>query len=271
MSEVPLLLILGLLFASIAAPVRAEDGVTAGKIEMRACSGPRTLDHLRAVSERGDLTLGSGATARLVGIRLPGEGPLHLAALSFLRARIDAPVQVEAAAEPDRWGRIPVRLGAGEPSENRDFAVELVERGLALVDPAATEAFCGPDLLAPESRARQLGLGVWADDRYKAVAATQTERLRERIGRFAVVEGRIRSVGERRQRTYLNFGTDWASDFTVVVPKRVWAALLQRSLPGGLASRTIRVRGILEDWQGPALTVTVPEAVELIGDERRQH
>jgi hypothetical protein len=84
------------------------------------------------------------------------------------------------------------------------------------------------------------------------------------------VEGRIRNVGERRQRTYLNFGADWASDFTIVIPKRVFAALLLRRglTAAALAGRAIRARGILEDWQGPALTVTLPEAIEFLDAHR---
>ena len=119
--------------------------------------------------------------------------------------------------------------------------------------------------------ARERSLGVWADPRYKAVSVGQASRLRERIGRFTVVEGRVRSVGERPQRTYLNFGTDWASDFTIIIPKQAWTALLKRGWSAAaLTGRAIRARGIVEDWQGPALTVTLPETIEVLDNRHKQ-
>jgi hypothetical protein len=158
-----------------------------------------------------------------------------------------------------------------EAEDPTDLARMLVKRGLAVAHPGSGEAACGQGLLAVEAAAREQGLGLWADGGYKAVAVSQTERLRERIGRFAIVEGRIRSVGERRERTYLNFGPDWASDFTIIIPKRVWALMLKRGLTAAtLQRRAIRARGILEDWQGPALTLTLPEAIEFPGDENKR-
>jgi hypothetical protein len=217
--------------------------------------------------------LESGVTIRLVGIRLPQDGPLRESALAWLREQAGRKVRVEEASGPDRWGRVPARLmtdeGPDEGSADPGLGEALVGQGLALVDPAATETMCGPDLLPIEARARERGLGVWANDRYKAVAATQTERLRERIGHFVLVEGRIRTVGERRQRTYLNFGPDWASDFTIIIPKRIWSAMLRRGFTAAtLERRNVRARGILEDWQGPALTVTLPEAIEFLDAHR---
>jgi hypothetical protein len=65
----------------------------------------------------------------------------------------------------------------------------------------------------------------------------------------------------------LNFGTDWASDFTIILPKRVWALLQERGLGrAALTGRRIRARGILEERQGPALVLTAPEAVETMDE-----
>ena len=56
---------------------------------------------------------------------------------------------------------------------------------------------CQAGLLATEQRAREGGLGLWREERYRPVAASDFDRLDSLVGRFAVVEGRIRSVGER--------------------------------------------------------------------------
>jgi hypothetical protein len=228
-------------------------------------------DRLCAVSPLGDLSFLSGATVSLTGIRLPDEPPWRDAALAWLRGQIHRPLVVHALAAPDRWGRTAARVSWSDASGPSDLARELVDRGLALVDLAAPAPSDTAGLLVRESLAREQGLGLWADARYKALSAATPERLRERIGRFTLVEGRIRSVGERRERTYVNFGSDWASDFTISIPKQVWGEMLRRGVTAAtLRGRAIRARGIVEDWQGPALTLTVPETFEFLDESRRR-
>lgn len=121
------------------------------------------------------------------------------------------------------------------------------------------------DFLASEAGARQRSLGVWADAGYKPIGTHQADRLKDRIGTFVIVEGRVRNVGERAQWTYLNFGGRWAEDFTVIIPKRIWKRMTDR---GGDAAafrgRPVRVRGILEAWQGASVTVEIPEMIEFL-------
>jgi len=225
-----------------------------------ACAAVEARDRLVSVAADGALQLAGLGPVRLAGLRLPEEGLERDADL--LRARNGAEARVRPLGEPDRWGRRPVRL-AFDPG--LDFGETLVEEGLAIVDPGPGETLCQPELLAFEATARERGLGVWAGDGYKPISAGDAARLAGRIGRFALVEGRVHSVGERRQRTYLNFGTEWASDFTLIVPKPAWAALAARGLTAAtLRGRTIRVRGILEEWQGTAITVTAAETVEVL-------
>jgi endonuclease YncB( thermonuclease family) len=250
-----------------------------GRKAKPSCGTRSGVDVLKGVTPEGDVELGSGRLARLSGIRLPDEGPLREQALAWLRGQAGRSYAVVLdGAGPDRWGRVPVRLGPPEQApadapDRVDLAQALVGRGLAFVDPSGGAPFCRPDLFAVEAAARRQGLGLWADDGYKAISAAKTDRLRSRVGHFVLVEGRIRSVGERRQRTYLNFGWNWSSDFTVVIPKRIWSALQGRGLTGpGLTGRMVRVRGIVEDWQGPAMTVTLPEMLERVdkGPQNRQ-
>lgn len=225
---------------------------------------PAGTDRLARIEEDGSLALENRGAARLSGVRLAEDGPARAAALAWLSERVGREVAVRETGPRDRWERLPVRLSPA-PAPSADLAEGLVEAGLALVDPGSADTFCQPELLAFEETARQRGLGVWAEGRYKPVAADATALLGGRVGRFTLVEGRVRSVGERKQRTYLNFGADWSSDFTLILPKRVWAALQGRGFgAASLRGRTVRARGILEDWQGVAITVMVPEMVELV-------
>jgi Staphylococcal nuclease homologue len=233
------------------------------------CPAIAGSDRLAEVAPDGSLSLATAGLARLSGIRLADDGPHRATAIAWLVGRVGQDLTTRAAGPRDRWGRIPVRLAA--PSDREDLAAALVAAGLAMVDPTHPEGLCDPQLLATEQSARERGLGLWAEARYKPLAV-DAPALGERAGQFAIVEGRIRSIGEREQRTYLNFGSDWSSDFTIILPRRVWTGLVDRGFTAGaLRGRRIRARGILENWQGTAITVIVPEMLEVVhnGRERR--
>jgi endonuclease YncB( thermonuclease family) len=237
-----------------------------------ACPPATASDRLDAVTQEGEPVLRSGAIVRLAGVRLPDAPPAREAALAWLRDTRGREVLVHAGSERDRWGRLPARLVLLEGTGRLDVAHGLVEAGLAVVEPATGEGACVLETLALEATARERGLGLWVGDRYKPVRVEDVTGLQERIGQFTLVEGRVRSIGERRQQTFLNFGTDWASDFTIIVPKRVWSLLQQRSLGrSALQGHRIRARGVLEQRQGPALTITAPEAVEALSEPGGRH
>jgi hypothetical protein len=109
---------------------------------------------------------------------------------------------------------------------------------------------------------------MWASERHLAIAAHDLTRLKTLIGRFAIVEGVVRSVGERRDRTYLNFGRDWKEDLTITIPKRTWATLGERGLSAAaLKGKRIRARGVLEEWQGVAMEITAADMLEVLGQD----
>ncbi|WP_052003500.1 hypothetical protein [Microvirga sp. BSC39] len=232
------------------------------------CLSEARSDRLQGLTPEDDLILASGQLARLSGIRLPDTPPHREDALSWLRARIGETVLMQGPDRRARWDRASVRIGSsGEPA-SLDWAHGLVEAGLALVDPGSDRVFCQPELLAIEATARERRLGVWADDRYKPLDANHSERLRERIGSFALIEGRVRSIGERKQRTYLNFGGLWAEDFTIIISRATWKQMSDRGLGAdSLKGRRIRARGILQPWQGTAFSIVIPDMIErLEGD-----
>jgi hypothetical protein len=226
------------------------------------CAGETREDRLDGIGAEGDLMLSSGQLARLTGIRL-ADSPYRQQALDWLKAQSGHPLLVTVQGHPDRWDRLPLRARLLRSEGTFDLAHGLVEAGLAVVDPGADPAFCQPELLALEETARERRLGLWAEARYNPISVDQTDRLQERIGSFVIVEGRIRSIGERKQRTYLNFGGQWADDFTIIVPRKTWLLMAERGLSGEtLKGHIIRTRGILQSWQGTALTIDLPEMIE---------
>jgi hypothetical protein len=212
--------------------------------------------------------LASGRRARLSGIRLPEVEPLRSQALRRLEDHEGRAFHIRSLGPPDRWDRSP-SVVAPLDDTFADLAEQLVGSGLAVVDAGVAETHCAPGLLAAEADARRQSLGIWAQDRYKPLDAMQREALRDRAGTFALVEGRIRSIGERRDRTYLNFGGTWAEDFTIIISRTTWARMAERGVTAAsLKGRRIRARGVLEDWQGAVLTIKAPEMIERIEDPR---
>jgi hypothetical protein len=82
---------------------------------------------------------------------------------------------------------------------------------------------------------------------------------------YEVVEGRIETVAEVRGRTYLNFGRNWRRDFTVTVAGDA-AKLFNGQNEGlaGLKGRLVRVRGWIENVNGPSINLTHPEQLEIL-------
>lgn len=260
-----------LAFAAILAAIGPGQSAHAAALVESSCAGEAWPDRLQGLTPEGDLVLVSGGLAKLAGIRLPDEEPHREKALAWLRARTGGSLLIRGGESRDRWNRASIRIQQAGGSTPLDYGHGLVEAGLALVDPGPDDAFCQPELLALEETARERSLGLWADERYKPIDVALNDRLRDRIGRFVLVEGVIRSVGERPQRTYLNFGGHWAEDFTIIIPKKTWKLMADRGFDAAaLKGRRIRARGILQSWQGTALTIVIPDMIERLEGRRRE-
>jgi len=246
------------------APLPSQAAPRSGPAECRAAAATR--DTIAGLGPRGELRLGSGGQAVLGSLRWPEEPEDARAAEAWLQARVGQPLTLVARGEADRWGRIRVDAQT-EGADATDLAGGLIGAGLAPADAGEGETLCRPALLALEEAPRAAGRGIWARPR---PAATDGTALRARAGRFAIVEGRVRRVGERAARTYLDFGPSGEDALTVTVSKRTWRRLLERGLSAaGLRGRRVRARGILEIWRGPTLDVASAEAIEVLPEEAR--
>ncbi|KAA2235853.1 thermonuclease family protein [Salinarimonas soli] len=236
-----------------APPVHAQD-------RRPGCVRVTGEDRVTGVAEDGEIALASGRRLKLSDIRIAEAGVPGREALERLRGLVGGAVVVAASSTADRWGR-----HAGEIAVNgRDVAAVLVDAGLAMIDVGGAAALCRPGLWVREEEARRLRSGLWTAEGERPIWAGDTERLAARKGRFTILEGRVRSVGERRWRTYLNFGSDWSTDTTVVVPKRAWDALVRQGWSAArLRGTRVRARGFVEDWRGPSVEIATVEMIEI--------
>jgi hypothetical protein len=226
---------------------------------LSACEGEAGEDRLVRIEETGDLVAASGRTLSLADLRLDPAAAGHLSAFA------GEAVAITLFGGPDRWSRIPARIVVARTGQ--DLASWLLDRGLAVVDIGERSDVCRPSLIGLETEPRRQKRGAWAS---WPLPADEPEALAARVGQFAVVEGRVVSVGERARWTYLNFGRDFARDFSVSISRRNWQAMRDAGLSAdALTGRTVRVRGILDRRRAPGMEVTSAAMIEPLGEARQ--
>ncbi len=165
----------------------------------------------------------------------------------------------------DRYGRLVAYVFVGPPSDQTLVQHELVATGNALVSPAPLAARCRTLLRDAEREARTAKLGLWGEPYYVVRDAANPADVLAEQGRFALVEGKVRSVHETGGVIYVNFGQRWSEQFTVTILKRNEGVFAGAGLtPKTLAGRRIEVRGWIEERSGPAIEVGRPEQIEIV-------
>jgi endonuclease YncB( thermonuclease family) len=224
------------------------------------------------------VTLDDGRVLKLAGIQAPRLAGGRARAWPLGREAHDALSALVAGQtfklkydrmRSDRHGRIVAFLF---PATGPSIQARMVEAGFARVAPTRDVRGCMDALLIAEGRARAVQRGLWADPFYAVRDAADTASLERLEGSYQIVEGRITGASSIRGRLYINFGDDWRQDFTVTVaPADVklfragrWAGILTDI--SALEGRRIRVRGAIGRFNGPDISVTVPEQIEFLGE-----
>ncbi|MET0367562.1 MAG: pentapeptide repeat-containing protein [Methylobacterium sp.] len=220
-------------------------------------AAPARTETLAGLGPRGELRFASGGRAVLDSLRWPEDDE---SARERLSARAGQRILVTPRGLPDRWGR--ERVGAEALDDAADLAGDLVAAGLAAVDPGEADALCRPALRLVEEAARRRRLGLW---REASPDAQDGPALRRLAGRFAVIEGIVRHVGERGTRTYLDFVPRGGDGLTVTVTKRTWRTMAAHGLTAdSLHGTRVRVRGVIEIGRGPVIAAATPDAIEVL-------
>lgn len=208
----------------------------------------------------GEIRLASGRMVTLSDVRIAGptEDALH-----FLASQVGAEVELQVReTKPDRWGRIGAAIILSPDASRLDLAHALVARGLAVVDSQA-QTLCDESLLLREEQARRSRRGLWRAAEALPVPAEDPAALLARVGSFTIVEGVVQSIGERGRRTFLDFGRSWDGAFTVIIPSPLWTKVQGAGMgDDALKGRRIRIRGIMQNWRGPAIELTTVEFIE---------
>jgi endonuclease YncB( thermonuclease family) len=228
---------------------------------------------VRAIIDGRSFTLDDGREIRLAAIEVPfpprsGEsgtdaGASARAALASILA--DQTVELrQTVATPDRYGRMLAFVYVTREGARRSAAHEMLVRGFARVSAHVGDRACADELLAQERTARQAKLGLWSEPYYVILGAESTAELAAERGHFTVVEGKVSSVRESGGTIYVNFGRRWSQALTVTIPKRHERTFAAAGMePKKLENRRVRVRGWLEERNGPRIEAAHPEQIEM--------
>jgi micrococcal nuclease len=219
------------------------------------------------------LQLKSGLTVRLAGIvaprAVPGD-PFGARATATLKAlTLGKTVELRYGGNPrDRSKRALAHVFVRYGNTSMWIEPEMLKRGMAAVRTYNDNRTGSNALYVAEREARLGGKGIWASPIYGVKAATPAALARS-MDSFQIVEGIVVKADARGNVIFLNFGDDWRTDVTAVVPVNslaLWKGGAQAVT--ALEGRRVRVRGQIVDRNGPSIYVTHPEQVEVIGAAR---
>ena len=252
--------------ATIAAPARACEELRAGPVGV-----------VTEVVDGDTVMLDNGLVVRMIGTQAP-KLPLGREGFVAWPKAEQAREALVAMALGKR-----VRLGYGgqdvdryeralahvfvthEGGQDVWLQQQMVAQGLARVYSFPDNRKCLPALYEVEGTARAGRLGIWTDPYYSVRAADRPEEILARSGHYELVEGRVLLADEAGGRVYLNFGRYWKEDFTVVIEAAALRLFAQEGLdPLALEGALIRVRGWIDDRDGPRVEVTHPEQIEVL-------
>lgn len=217
--------------------------------------------------------LDDGREVRFVGIQAPKlplgrpgfeEWPLAPEA----KAEVEAMIGGEAVAvhpgttERDRHGRVLAHL-----FRQRDglwVQGAMLRRGLARVYTFPDNRLLAREMLEAEGEARAAARGIWALDWY---AVRDAQALADQPGPvpdgYYLVRGTVKDVARVRGTTYLNFGADWRTDFTVMVDAAARRLFEEAGLDlAALEGREVLARGWIRSRNGPMIEATHPEQLQ---------
>ncbi len=222
--------------------------------------------HIVRTERNAALILSDGRAVHLEGIRLPlgriDHAPQFLAdqALAVLGAMANDRQLTLTAVPPkeDRYDRIRAQAFDG----SQWLQVALLKRGLARVAIAPDRIECAAELYDAEAQARAAHAGIWALSAY-AVRAPQG--LGGDVGTFQIVQGTIQGANEHNGQTVLDFGGDQRTTLSVLLSADDMANFRAIGVdPRGYAGKTVRVRGVVQNRNGPLIDIANPLQIEVV-------
>lgn len=203
------------------------------------------------------LELADGQIVRLAGIRMIPDRNDDRARAALEALVGDQAVRLGTSEAPfDRYGRLVAQV---ENSESVWLQGALLEQGLAQLQTRPNEVMRASEMARLERHARTARRGLWDEP---DLLPRDADDVAGQAGSFQVVQGRVVRVAPTDRFVYLNFGSDWRTDFTLRVHRKSFErfGMAEDELQG----RRIEVRGFVLDAGGPLIDISHPEQIETL-------
>lgn len=185
--------------------------------------------------------------------------PFSLEAKEYNRKLVEGkPVRIEFdITKTDRYGRLLGYCYVDDTFVN----AKLIEQGYAVLytfppNIKYTDLFA--DL---QRKARNQRKGIWAS--YQVIDQAQAA---DHIGQIRTVQGKVVNTYQSPKVTYLNFGNDYKTDFTIVIFKNSLAQFHKKNIdPANFyRNKTVQVTGRIKSYNGPEIIVNTPAEIEVL-------
>lgn len=245
-----------------AAPVYAE----ISKANFSELQPDLTAVKIQKVIDPLTLLSTDGKIYKLSGIDIPEAGETAIKAMKELEALLtnqDVKLYLTKDASKGRQTRLGQMLVQMERrKDNLWIAGQLLADGLARVRTTPANPEMARQMLALEAAAREKKTGLWAEAEFAVLTPEQAEGKKNS---FQIVEGEVYSVAQKNNETFLNFASDWKKDFTISITPELRRDLSRRNINFlSLAHKKVRVRGWVEDRNGPMISLDHGQQLELL-------
>lgn len=217
---------------------------------------------------------------RLDGVRIPDQfvpedfaSPFHDKALALMQDEFENKnirLYIPRSLREFPENRFEHKLGQIIREDNKLWAQKfLLENGLALAWPSPYTTEIWPLLLMAEKVAKESQIGLWARENGFSIQSPET--VEPDAYKLQIVEGEIYKLASVKNQLYLNFGENWRTDFTVTVPAELRKEYASRGYNmTNWQGKKIRVRGFVEEYNGPMIKITYADQIELIEEEQSE-
>ncbi|MCF7873313.1 MAG: thermonuclease family protein [Candidatus Omnitrophica bacterium] len=157
----------------------------------------------------------------------------------------------------DRYGRLLGYCFVGDTFVNE----KLTEEGYAVLYTYPPNIRYVDLLVQAQKKARQNNRGIWGV--YKTINHKQAGNY---INQIRTVRGRVLNTYQSNNCTYLNFGSDYKTDFTVVIFNNTLDYFHNEKINpvSFYKGKMIEVSGRIREYNGPEIIVNSPEEIRII-------
>ncbi|MBN2720296.1 MAG: thermonuclease family protein [Proteobacteria bacterium] len=213
--------------------------------------------HVTNVVDGDTMVVQGGDRIRFLGIDAPEKGEEYAdKARERVQELVKGPVDLFLCEDKDDYGRY---LGVVMIKDS-NVNLTLLQEGLArpmLIPPCGNPV--AMDVLLASGPALLSRKGIYSGESFEWV---EHENAREKIGRQAVVRGRILNLHRGKRAWHLNFGQDYKTDFTAVLFPEGRSHFRNLGLdPADLVGREVLVLGKVKEYDGPEIIIQRPEQI----------